>query len=139
MNLSVQIDLSGGPARSGRAVPVRGIGRRAPPASPVSPIPVEAAACRQLWARVIETALLDATGYGTGLTAGEREPVRRHADIWLRRSPELLTVAALAEIDGRALRQRYIAGLVDMSGLILKRHGRRLNTDPDQGAAHLQQ
>lgn len=54
---------------------------------------IDARACRALWCAVMETA-------------------RRQAQAWFARGPDMLTVAALAGLDGHLIRQRYLAGQI---------------------------
>lgn len=70
---------------------------------------IDARACRALWLAVLETALNDLAAPRNSSAA---ETVRRQAAAWFARGPDMLTVAALAGLDGHLIRQRYLAGQI---------------------------
>ena len=63
--------------------------------------PGEAKACRALWIAVMENAIRDALSP----TVSSDQIL---ADRWFRSGPNMLIVASMAGLDGRAVRQRYL-------------------------------
>lgn len=70
---------------------------------------IDARACRALWATVLHQALADALHGKPGSLD------QRTADAWLRSGPDMPMIAALAGMNGHIVRQRYIAGQIDLS------------------------
>lgn len=70
---------------------------------------IDARACRALWCAVMEAMLSDLNAPGHSAAA---ETARRQAQAWFARGPDMLTVAALAGLDGRAIRNRYLRGQI---------------------------
>lgn len=83
---------------------------------------IDASACRALWVEVFATALRDALTPGHDAAA---ETAQRQADVWFRSGRDMLMVAALAGLDGRLIRQRYLAGKIDSSLLAGNRQVKR--------------
>lgn len=70
---------------------------------------IDAHACRALWRAVMEAMLCDLTAPSRSAAT---ETARRQAAAWFARGPDMLTVAALAGLDGRAIRDRYLRGQI---------------------------
>ncbi|WGR60467.1 hypothetical protein E3U26_06995 [Paracoccus ferrooxidans] len=70
---------------------------------------IDARACRTLWCAVFDAMLSDLNAPGHSAAA---DAARRQAQVWFARGPDMLTVAALAGLDGRLIRERYLAGQI---------------------------
>lgn len=70
---------------------------------------MDARACRGLWLVILASALDDLKAQGKTPEAHHR---RRQADAWFRSGQDMLMVAALAGLDGRLIRQRYLASRI---------------------------
>ncbi|ATQ55957.1 hypothetical protein PYTT13_09100 [Paracoccus yeei] len=62
---------------------------------------------RSLWAAVLTTAISDAIRGRPGSLD------QMAADRWLRSGTDMLEVASLAGVDGRTVRARYLAGMIN--------------------------